>query len=94
MVFLGNEGTIGGDIVQTRIPRPKTPRTLVRRKKESTSMEHWGLQPWRAWRTTLGDRCVPTRRDGSVTIAHDSSISGVEGQPNEREETERDPNSG
>jgi hypothetical protein len=43
-----------------RKPRPKTLQTLVRRKKEGTSVEHWSLRPWRAWWSTLG---VPVRSD-------------------------------
>jgi hypothetical protein len=33
MVFLENKGMIGGDIMQERKPRPRTPDALARREK-------------------------------------------------------------
>jgi hypothetical protein len=33
MVFLKNKGMIGGDIMQERKPRPRTPDVLARREK-------------------------------------------------------------
>jgi hypothetical protein len=60
VVFCGNGTSNRSDIMGARKPRPKTLQTSLRRKEEGTSVEHWSLRPWRAWRSTLG---VPMHSD-------------------------------
>jgi hypothetical protein len=70
MVFLENESMIGGDIMQGRKPRPRTPDALARREKGRANTEREGSSAMAA----MAERAHGWSRSGIPTVVEMVSL--------------------